>query len=100
MKRSLIIHPFLFAVFPILFLYSHNVEQLFFSDTLLPLAFMSVVTILLVLLLALILKNGRKAAIIVSVFLILFFMYGRIYEIVQSWQGERWNRHKEVPEQS
>ena len=27
-KKSLIIHPFLLAVYPILFLFSHNIEEL------------------------------------------------------------------------
>lgn len=32
MKRTLVIHPFFFALFPVLFIYARNVEQLSLSQ--------------------------------------------------------------------
>ncbi len=37
-RPALLIHPFLFPVYPILFLYSHNIDQVLFKETLLPAA--------------------------------------------------------------
>ena len=36
MKKSLVIHPFLFAVFPILFLYAHNIIETPAKQILIP----------------------------------------------------------------
>jgi len=36
-KPARVIHPFLFSVFPVVFLYSHNIGEVFVSQTLLPL---------------------------------------------------------------
>jgi len=87
MKKTLIIHPFLFAIFPVLFLYSYNVRELPFSEIFLPSAIVLSFTITAVLLLWLILKkDSKKAGIITSFFLVLFFSYGRVYELIKSWQ--------------
>ncbi len=95
-KKPLVIHPFLFAVFPILFLYSHNIEQLSFTETLPVSVVMLGLTTLLTVSLGLLLRDSKKAGIIVSVVLILFFSHGHLYEIVQGWEIGRWDRHKDL----
>ncbi len=79
MKKSLVIHPFLFALFPILFLFAHNIGQVSFSEILLPTAIVLGFTLLLLLSSRLVLKDTQKAGIAVSFFLILFFSYGHVY---------------------
>jgi len=90
MKKAFIIHPFLFAIFPILFLYSHNIGQLSiisFSEILIPIAIALGFTIIAAILLWLILKrDSKKAGIVVSIFLVLFFSYGRIYDSVKGFK--------------
>ena len=90
MKKTFIIHPFLFAIFPILFLYSYNIGKLSIvslSEILIPIAIILGFTIIAVGLLWLILKkDSRKAGIIVSIFLFLFFSYGRIYEQIKGFK--------------
>ena len=83
MKKPFNIHPFLFAIYPVLFLYSHNIHQISFPEILAPAAIVSVFTLFMVLLLRRILRDNHKADIVVSFFLILFFSYGRIYYLVQ-----------------
>jgi len=86
MKRStFVIYPFMVAAFPVIFLYSHNIEQVRFSQTLLPLAIMLVFTLLSLFLLKLILGNRLKAAMIVALFLVLFFSYGHIFDTIKGW---------------
>lgn len=82
MKKSYIVHPFLFALFHILFLFAHNVEEISFSEILLPSAVVLGITLLLVFLIRSIIKDGKKVAIIISVFIVLFFSYGRIYDLI------------------
>ncbi len=86
MKKSLILHPFLFALFPVLFLYSHNVEQVSFHEVLPP-AFIAIAGAFLLLVSAkLVLKDYQKSAIVVSVFLFLFFLHGHLYGIAYGWE--------------
>lgn len=85
MKKSPVIHPFLFALFPILFLFAHNVGQVSSSEILLPTAIVLSLTLLLLLLSGWILKSNKKAGIAVSFFLVLFFSYGHAFEVVLNW---------------
>lgn len=96
MKKPLIIHPFLFAIFPILFFFSHNIEELSFSETLVPTVIMLGFTLLLVLLSRWILSDNQKAGLFVSIFLVLFFSYGHAYDVIQGWQidGFAIGRHR------
>jgi len=82
MKRIISIHPLLLAVFPTLFLYSHNMNDYPLSVVIVPLLTTIVLTLLLWLLSGLILRNTAKAALAVSLFLVLFFSYGHIYNIL------------------
>lgn len=82
MKNWFVIHPFLFAIFPILFLFSHNLGEVSFSEILLPSAIVLGFTLLILLLGSAILKDSKKAGIIVSLFLVLFFSYGHVYDMV------------------
>ena len=85
MKKTYIIHPFLFVVFPILYLFNHNIAQsVLFYDILLPSIAGLCFAFILILLLWLIFKDWKKAGIIVSIFLVLFFSYGHIFNILRS----------------
>ena len=77
-KKPLVLHPFTLAVYPILFYYSLNKHEVWFSETLVPLVISLLVTILLFLLLKLAFKSTTKSGIITSLILILFFMYEAI----------------------
>ena len=96
MRKAMIIHPFLFAIFPILFLFSYNVTQVYFAEILLPLIIVSCFTLFSLLILVLILKNREKAGIIVSIFLALFFSYGHVYNMILDWRisGFLISRHR------
>lgn len=82
MKKFRVIHPFLFAAFPILFLYSQNLGKMQTSVIFLPLA-ITIGFTALVLLLGLALKDVTKAGLIATIFLILFFSYGHFYGLVK-----------------
>jgi len=87
MKKTPVLHPFLFGLFPILFLYSQNIEQLPFSEILLPsgiiIAFVAIAFPLLWLVFK---KSINKAGIVISLFLISFFSYGHIYNVIEGRQ--------------
>lgn len=84
MKRSILLHPFLFALFPILFLYSHNIEDgsVGLRHLVWPAAATLLVTALLVGIGRLGLRSWPKAALSASVVVILFFSYGHLFALV------------------
>lgn len=83
-RKNLVLHPFLMAVYPPLFLYAQNIGQFYFSDVIQLTLFMLGGTTVVWFLLALFTKNPKKAGVIVSLFLLLFFSYGP----VKSYLGE------------
>ncbi|GAI10858.1 unnamed protein product, partial [marine sediment metagenome] len=82
MKKLLVIHPFLFAIFPILFLFAYNIDEVPATDLLLPILVVITGTLILFFLLRLITKNYNKSGIITAYLLILFFSYGHISQLI------------------
>ena len=82
MKRVWILHPFLLAVFPVVFTFSMNMRQFPMSEMARPAAVTLGWTLAGWAALGLALRNARKAAIIASLFLVLFFSYGHVASLV------------------
>jgi hypothetical protein len=80
-KTGLIWHPILFAFFPTLSLYSRNQADYPIQVIFIPLIVTAVAAAGLWLLAKLLLRNSAKAALIVSLFLVLFFSYGHAYNL-------------------
>jgi len=83
-RNGLLIYPFLFAIYPVLFLWSSNIQELsVFSssaDLLLPMAAIEIVTLLLMGTFWIIVRDWRLAALLVTFVLLLFFSYGHVLE--------------------
>jgi hypothetical protein len=86
MFKDKVFHPPLLAIYPILFLYALNVYQVSITDTLLPICLVLFISALIWALFAFVLKNNRKAAILVSTLFLLFFSNGRIFDAVWDWK--------------
>jgi len=84
-KKPLILYPLLFAIFPILFLYAHNIGEASVGQILLPIVVSIGFTLLLWAILSLIFKDVLKAGLATSLFLFFFFFYGRFYELLEMW---------------
>jgi hypothetical protein len=82
-KRPVIFYPFLFAAYPLLFLYAHNVSEMSVSQVVMPAVVSVLVAFLLWMLLGLILKDVSKAALATSLVLFFFFFYGHFYELLE-----------------
>ena len=84
------IHPFLFALFPIFFLAAQNADEVLFSDTVPWILASLIMTAGIMLIFWLATRERKKAALMSSLFLILFFSYGHIAGISE----EPWIRHR------
>ncbi len=79
-RRALPFHPILFATAPILFVYAHNGVRIPIDprELLLPIALSLAVTAVLWTIAGLLLRSATRSALVVSLFLVLFFTYGHI----------------------
>ena len=75
-KKVFVIHPFLLAVYPVVFLFSYNISQISFSAIFKPIAVILGFSLASWFILNIFLKDRQKSGVIVSLFLILFFSYG------------------------
>jgi len=81
-KGSVVFYPLLFAAFPILFLYTHNISETPASQMWLPLVISVASALVLWAVLSLILRSLAKAGLATAIFLALFFSYGRLYDVL------------------
>ena len=82
MEIPRLFHPLLFSFFPTFYVYSQNIHILIPTELLLPLLVISGGTVVGFFILGKILKNKIKAAIIITLFLVLFFSYGHVYNVL------------------
>jgi len=96
MTKRILLHPFLFALFPILALLANNLTEINFRVAYRSIAISISAALLLFLLLSMISRNWQKAAIATTYCVLLFFTYGQIYELLQKYQvfGFSLGRHR------
>ena len=82
MTRKFPLHPFLFALFPVLFLYSHNIGEVPGRMVWLPLVLAAALALAVWLLSGAALRDGKKAALVASLFVVLFFSFGHAHNRV------------------
>ena len=80
-KGPVVFYPLLFAVFPILFLYTYNIAETSLNEIWLPLVISVAAALVLWAVLSLILRSLSKAGLATAIFLVFFFSYGRLYEV-------------------
>lgn len=83
LRGPLPIHFILFALYPIISLYSENSSEMQFSDTYRAIVIVTMGSAVLFLLLQSVSKNSHRASAMVSLCIVLFFSYGHIYSIIK-----------------
>ncbi len=94
--RQIVLHPFLFGIYPVIALLAYNVEQIQVQAALRSLLITFLGTVLIFILLKLWLRDWYKAALVSSMFLGLFFSYGHIYNFLEATPilGITFGRHR------
>lgn len=82
MKKKPVFHPLLFALFPVLFLYARNMGEYSLHVIWFPLITTLVATMVAWALFSLVCRSIEKAALLISLFLAIFFSYGHIYNLL------------------
>lgn len=78
-KNASLLHPLLLAIWPCIFLYAHNIEQMNWQDILAASCAILICTVLLIVFTRLFTANLKKCALVCSGILIWFFVYGHLY---------------------
>jgi len=73
------------ALYPIIFLYAHNIDIMPASSIAFPLAITLVSTLLVWLSLGLLMRDIVKSGLIISLFLFVFFSYGHTHQLLSEW---------------
>src|SRR5687768_18618120 len=81
--RGLPLHPFVLAAYPILALLAANFSEVSLSAAARPLAFSILASVILILVFQGFVQDWKRAALISSVILILFYAYGHIYILMK-----------------
>jgi len=79
-------HVFLLSAYPILALWAHNATEVAPSMALIPLVISTASAGLLMLGLYVLLRNWQRAALMITILLILFFSYGHVYSYLKGIQ--------------
>ncbi len=88
---SSFLHPFLFGLFFVFFLYAHNADEVTFKDTASSFAAVLLGVAAVLVLFRLVYRDWTRAGIATSLFILLFFSYGHVFEI----RGANyWTRHR------
>jgi hypothetical protein len=82
--RKLVIHPILFAFYPVITLYAFNMGQARLADTLRAAITLPICALIIMLLLRLAIKDLSRAAILTSLIFMLFFSYGHLVNRLSS----------------
>ena len=93
--NSIIFHPILFGIFPVLSLFENNMSFTPIREIILPVIIIILVIIPTWIFLKIIIKDNKKSAFIISLSLILFFAYGPIFFAIDdiTVNGEDIGRH-------
>lgn len=91
-----LIHPLLFALYPILALYAHNIIEIHISTIYRSLALTLLGTILLFYVAKRAFKNAAKASLFTTLCTLSFFSYGHVYNAAENVNGLGFNfaRHR------
>lgn len=84
LKNTMKLHPFLFSIFPGVFFFSMNSQEILFQDILVLSSIFVAITFGIILLCGLIIKNKESVGMIISIGFILFFSYGHIYNLINN----------------
>ena len=77
------IHPFLFAIYPVLTLLAFNISEVDVSAGLRPLLFSIFAAGILLLIFYAIFRDWKRAALLCTIILILFYSYGHVYLLLK-----------------
>jgi hypothetical protein len=81
-NKTIILYPFLFAIYPVVFLFAHNIEEVPITHFFLPLTAAFLMSVLLWFLLGFYIKDKIKRALALFFFFFIFYTYSYFYDFL------------------
>ena len=96
LRANFVLYPFLFGLYPVLALIAHNANEMDFSSGFRGLLGSLFFTLILFAITLLLSRDPSKAALLASVFILLFYSYGHINLLARDWMllGINMGRHR------
>ncbi len=96
LRANFVLYPFLFGLYPVLALIAHNANEMDFSSGFRALLGSLLFTLILFAITFLFTRDRSKAALLTSVFILLFYSYGHINLLARDWMllGINLGRHR------
>tara|TARA_A100001037_G_C15121655_1_gene624134 strand:- start:677 stop:2266 length:1590 start_codon:yes stop_codon:yes gene_type:complete len=82
LQKTTILHTILFAIFPVLLIYSQNIHLLPIAEIIFPLFLIVGVSLIAWKIITYFFDNKFKSGLLISLFLVLFFSYGHVYNLL------------------
>ena len=83
MGKKVVLHPFLFAIYPVFFLFAHNIDELLLRDLFWPSVTMLAIAATTWIALSPLIHNRHRLGLVLSTAFFFFFSYGHLYNAVQ-----------------
>lgn len=80
--KKVILHPFLFVFFPIIFLYTHNLQEVIPIDLAQPSLYLAIFITITIVISRIIFRNWLKVGLATSLVVGLVFSYGYLYQAI------------------
>ena len=80
--KSAFLHPLLFAIYPIMALWTNNFDRMQPVEVVLPVSLSLLGSLVLLLVLRLLSKSWLKAGLLTTLAVLLFFTYGHVFGMV------------------
>ena len=87
-SSSTIVHPILFALFPLIFIFGNNTSFISANDLFVPVILILGIVGMIWLMLKITIKRPAKTSIVLSLALIIFFFYGHFHNLFNDLTGE------------
>ena len=81
-KSKLIIHPFLFSIYPIFFLYSQNISLVNISEIIIPIIISLTISAFLFFIFKIVFKSYQKSGLLLSLLLLIFYSWNYIIKFI------------------
>lgn len=80
------LHPYFYSLFAILFLYSHNIDQIEIVEIMAATVCVIFILAILIMVVDVVIKNREKTAILAFAFVIIFFSHGHVFDLIWGWE--------------
>jgi len=87
-SASTIVHPILFALFPLIFIFGNNTGFISINDLFVPVILILGIVGIIWLILKITVKSSAKTSLVLSFGLIIFFFYGHFHNLLNDLSGE------------